>query len=48
MLEYIKLDWFTKSEIVRLSKQESMTVEELAYMFGIPESYVGLILRGKA
>lgn len=47
MYDQIVLDSWTLYEIRRLFRQESMTVEELSDMFGIPESRVSKILRGE-
>lgn len=43
-MAYVMLDSGTKSEIRRLFAKESMTVEEIAEMFGIPESLVTKVL----
>lgn len=43
-MAYVMLDSGTKSEIRRLFASESMTVEEIAEMFGIPESLVTKVL----
>ena len=43
----IVLDKETKKEILRLYRQESMTIETIAEYFGIPESTVSKVLIGK-
>ena len=43
----IALDKETKKEILRLYRQESMTIETIAEYFGIPESVVSKVLIGK-
>lgn len=43
----ITLDKETKKEILRLYRQESMTIETIAEYFGIPESVVSKVLIGK-
>ena len=42
---YIKLDKGTIMEIIAAYRKNLYTNEELAEMFGIPESYVNKILR---
>lgn len=43
----IELDKETRKEILRLYRQESMSIETIAEWFGIPESMVSKILIGK-
>ena len=43
----IELDKETRKEILRLYRQESMSIETIAEWFGIPESTVSKVLVGK-
>ena len=43
----ITLDRETKKEIVRLYRQEALSIEAIAEYFGIPESVVSKVLIGK-
>lgn len=47
MNTYVQLDFGTKSEIKRMFSQDKLSTEQLAELFGVPETLVTKVILGK-
>ena len=44
-MNYVQIDPGTRYEILRMFQQDGLTTEQIAELFGVPESLVTKILR---